>query len=126
MVVKKEAKAARGLCWQHYRRELRHGNTDDPNYINSGKICNVEGCEKDAHNKGLCQMHLQRYNKYGDVHHVSNMRGKMDPVCRINGCEKSTTAQNLCASHYTNYKYHKGVNAKDANEYIEKKNKGEI
>lgn len=121
-----EAKAARGLCRKHYRRELRHGKTDDPDYINSGKICSVEGCEKDAHNKGLCSTHLQRFNKYGDVHHVENLRGKMDPVCRIDGCDKQTVAHNLCSKHHLNFRYHRGLNAKDANEYIEKKNRGEI
>ncbi len=121
-----EAKAARGLCWKHYRRELRHGNTDDPDYVNSGKICSVEGCEKEAHGKRLCQVHLQRFNKYGDVHHVENLRGQMDPICRIDGCNEETVAHHLCNKHHLNFRYHRGVNAKDANEYVEKKNRGEI
>lgn len=121
-----EAKAAKGLCHKHYQRQRRHGNTDDPDYINSGKQCSVEGCEDDAHNKGLCLVHYQRFSKYGDVHHVENLRGQMDPVCRIDGCDESTIAHNLCNKHLTNFRYHRGVSAKDANEYIEKKNRGEI
>ena len=122
----KEANAAKGLCWMHYRRDLRHGNTDDPEYINSGNVCSVEGCEKDAQTRGLCTTHLGRHYKHGDVNHIENLRGQMDPECRIDGCTGTTIAHNLCNKHLTNFRYHRGVKVTDVDDYVEKKNRGEI
>lgn len=50
---------ARGLCQACYYRQRRNGSVARKNVVNSGK-CLVEGCERDAFAKNLCQSH---YNK---------------------------------------------------------------
>lgn len=50
---------ARGLCQACYYRLRRNGSVARKNVINSGK-CSVEGCEREAFAKNLCQSH---YNK---------------------------------------------------------------
>jgi hypothetical protein len=50
---------ARGLCQACYYRLRRNGSVERKNVINSG-LCAVEGCEKAAFAKNLCQTHYNR------------------------------------------------------------------
>lgn len=55
---------ARGYCWKHYRRYMRHkdasialASTGKPMYEHV--ICTVEGCELPHKSKGFCMKHYQ-------------------------------------------------------------------
>lgn len=50
---------ARGLCQACYYRLRRNGSVARKYVINSGK-CSVDGCERDAFAKNLCQQHYNR------------------------------------------------------------------
>lgn len=104
--------AARGMCWMHYQRWRRYGNTDAPVYINSGQLCSVDGCESDAKQEGLCYKHLRRIEKYGDPHTLkdpSDYEERLPYVkdqCVVPDCDEKLEAKELCYSHYQNYRYH--------------------
>lgn len=121
-----KANAAKGLCHKHYGRKRRHGNTDDPERINKGKTCSVEGCEKDAREKGMCVRHARRVETHGDPHTVTKPYTYDGQECLIHGCSDRPTSHGMCNKHYANYKYHRGVSVDSVEEYIVKKSEGEI
>jgi len=51
---------ARQMCRRHYLRALRAGEL-------GGEECSVDGCIRARFACGLCDKHLQRFAKYGDV-----------------------------------------------------------
>ncbi|SFJ62784.1 hypothetical protein SAMN02799624_05245 [Paenibacillus sp. UNC496MF] len=55
---------ARGKCWTHYRRELRHGDANAIMRKEAG-TCSEEGCGNKLYGLGLCQKHFQR-KKYAE------------------------------------------------------------
>lgn len=57
---------ARGLCAACYQQWQKTGSTVRTRTRGlKGKPCIVEGCDKIAHGRGLCHMHLQRERKTG-------------------------------------------------------------
>lgn len=120
--------AARGMCHKHYARQRRHGNTDDPEYINKGKICSVPDCNIEAHTRGLCIKHHVRWLNHQDVHMTLKPASYEGHVCIIRGCDERVRGEQLCNKHLYNYKYHlKKGNLENIQQYVqfrEKKDKG--
>ena len=116
--------AAKGLCWKHYRRMLRHDNTDDPDYVNSGKTCIIEGCDESAKLEGMCRKHYSRLKRNGNPTLLTREENYKDgDTCLINGCNERPRSHRLCHNHYHSYRYHvrKG-NLDNVDEYVKRKN----
>jgi hypothetical protein len=66
-------------------------------------VCVIEECERTAHlRRGMCNMHWQRWWKYGDPQHVVRTVTRYPPgtVCTVNGCERNDRLSNgLCRLH---------------------------
>jgi hypothetical protein len=114
---------ARGLCFKHYKRWERHdGNTSDPDYVNKGKGCKIEGCNNDAAYGGICHKHYLRKRKYGDPNAFLSATYEKDEKCLVVGCDHSPRAEFLCHNHYCNYMYHKRLgHLQDVAQYIDYK-----
>lgn len=98
-----------GLCNKHYLKFRRYGNpTAGRDYArdrrtNKGKTCSVEGCERWATTKRMCNMHYTRWYKWGDPHFTKFSRresGYTNTVCRWEGCQREVSVHGLCRSHY--------------------------
>lgn len=57
-----------GICQAHYFRLRRNGNfgISEINTPGTIKLCSVDGCNRKHKAKGLCSMHVQRLDKWGD------------------------------------------------------------
>lgn len=67
LVCKREVRiAAKGLCGACYQRQQKNGTTG---YVRrkGSPPCTVDGCSDEAHAKGMCFKHYQRYLKHGHV-----------------------------------------------------------
>jgi hypothetical protein len=69
-----------GLCSKHYKRQRKHGTTDDPR---APKPCAVDGCENQAEpgRKGWCSKHYTAWRRHGDPLAVTVIVG--DDVARF-------------------------------------------
>lgn len=59
---------AKGLCWKHYRRQLRHGDTSTVlswkrNPLGVTRLCSEPGCDLVHHAKGFCSKHYYEMKK---------------------------------------------------------------
>ncbi len=61
--------------------------------INKGKTCSVEGCNRNAYHKGMCNMHYKRNYRYGDVGGVETTRSVIDPTATHKHCSKCNTTK---------------------------------
>lgn len=69
--------------------------------INGGP-CSVEGCDRVAKVRGMCQAHDARMRKTGDVQADKPLRakGNNDGPCSVDGCERQAKAKGMCDPHY--------------------------
>lgn len=110
--------AAKGLCWKHYRRALKTGDTCDP-FPNKGKSCSVENCIRDAKAKGLCFMHYSKMKRYQKSSEYRTYENNKLISCCVSGCELPCKCKHLCANHYGNYSYYKRkLVVQDVNDYL--------
>lgn len=69
---------ARGLCAACYTQRQKTGSTVRVRTRGlKGKPCTVEGCDKIAHGRGLCHMHLRRERVSGTLADPREGRGKL-------------------------------------------------
>lgn len=54
--------------------------------------CQIEGCGKDAHSKGMCRPHYDRMRRYG--------RAEPEHTCQIEGCQNAFYGRDYCKPHY--------------------------
>jgi hypothetical protein len=114
-----EAKG-KGMCWKHYARSRRQGNTDDPNYINSGKTCFLKDCNGKAIAEGMCRKHRYRLLEHGNPHELVRTKTIKGDICLVTGCEDTVRSSVFCNKHYCNYHYHlKRKNISTIPEYLE-------
>ena len=59
--------------------------------------CSVEGCEKIAVARGMCDMHYRRWRKHGDP--LVGARRSIKP-CSVEACANPAEARTLCHGHY--------------------------
>lgn len=72
---------ARGLCAACYTQWQKTGSTVRVRTRGlKGKPCTVEGCDKIAHGRGLCHMHLKRERLTGTL--VDPRQSRPEPVTR--------------------------------------------
>lgn len=75
--------------------------------MNQTPTCVVEGCQKTAFAKQMCQAHYNRNRLYGDPNYV---RPKVPKVqCSVTGCDSVGETRGLCGKHYTRWKRHRSV-----------------
>ena len=60
-------------------------------------LCSVQGCEKIAVTRKMCDMHYTRWRKHGDP--LAGARRKVQP-CSVEGCPNPGEARTLCHGHY--------------------------
>jgi len=62
--------------------------------------CAVDGCEKSAEKRGMCNMHYRRVLRNGDPHTVK-YPGLLGPRrCAVDECERAYLRNGLCAMHW--------------------------
>lgn len=64
------------------------------------KKCSVDGCERDAKERGWCHGHYQRWKRLGHVQAERPLGRRTEGDCRIDGCVRTIYARGLCAPHY--------------------------
>lgn len=97
---------AKGLCMKHYKRNRRTGTIND-DFINKGKKCKIDECNKDAETKGYCPTHYYRMKKYNNPHKGKVNKKNVNITCLITTCKNLSLTTHLCSKHYTNYQYYK-------------------
>jgi len=74
----------------------------------ANRICAVDDCGRtDLHGPSYCNMHYQRFLKYGDATYVKRPR-RYDPesLCAAEGCTNRPAKRDLCEKHYARFLSH--------------------
>lgn len=61
--------------------------------------CQVEGCAKPVHSKGMCSAHTTRATRYGDPL-APKLRNPNEGDCGVEDCSQPMRKVGLCANHY--------------------------
>lgn len=75
-------------------------------------FCMVEGCGRQAQVTGFCQLHYDRWRRFGDPLYVRPVKPPRErlprPVklCTITGCERRAIARGFCDKHYARWRAH--------------------
>jgi hypothetical protein len=88
---------------------------------NKGRICQVEGCEKDAIAREYCKYHHAKALTHGIIEPIKGW-----VKCSVDGCETGCRTRGYCSRHYTQIRlYGKllGRTNYDPNEYTIKGDK---
>lgn len=95
-------KIMRGWCAAHYFRWKRCGDVraDEP-IMDGSATCRLDGCERRAKSRGLCDTHVYRERKYGDpgTAHI-RVKSYAGVNCAVSECERRAHARGLCHEHY--------------------------
>jgi hypothetical protein len=59
--------------------------------------CSVDGCELEAHTKGMCNKHYSRMWRNGDL---GLRRSPLVGKCSVDGCERKDEQKGMCVLHY--------------------------
>jgi HNH endonuclease len=70
------------------------------------KKCSVEGCNRDAKERGWCHGHYQRWYQRGDLTPERPLGRKTEGICATDGCERTIYARGLCSPHYRRLMQH--------------------
>jgi len=64
--------------------------------------CSVDGCERTRAAHGFCQMHYQKWKRYGDPLRVVRPYGSERPHkrCAERGCLREAKVRGRCQKHY--------------------------
>ncbi|WP_082167396.1 HNH endonuclease [Methylobacterium aquaticum] len=63
-----------------------------------GKMCSVEGCEKQLRARGLCSTHWRRWSIHGDP--SLGARKLATQGCSVQGCDRPHSGHGLCNLHW--------------------------
>jgi hypothetical protein len=88
-----------GYCGSHYqqwriRKELK---PIKPNTKKLSEFCSVPDCGRRYWARGLCKVHREHINKYGEVREIK--RYNLDAPCNIKGCGQPALAKFRCPKH---------------------------
>ena len=90
-------------CDTHAQRMQDHGSTDARRSNNMGKTCSIDGCEKDARWKEMCDSHASAMHNRGTVEETEwhkARRGEPKAPCSVPNCENLRTGrQEYCEPH---------------------------
>lgn len=90
---------ARGFCFRHYERFMKHGTTDLISYVPKPKAsCEAPGCSKPVLALGLCSKHYQRFKIRGSTD--LPVKEKVVIPCCVDGCTKPSFTRGYCKTHY--------------------------
>jgi 5-methylcytosine-specific restriction endonuclease McrA len=93
----------RGMCRVHYRRQMAHGNTDDPARFDP--VCTVDGCDRPSHTHGICMGHHNRLLRGLPLDTPFKPRrknGEPSAECSFPGCARPVVGNQLCQTHCAN------------------------
>lgn len=68
-------------------------------------MCSVDGCGRAREHRDWCNMHYQRWLKYGDPGEAKPRRRSGGP-CIVDGCNKPALARGWCRRHYQSWRKH--------------------
>jgi hypothetical protein len=91
---------AKGLCKNHYQRQLRKKTGLSIRHFDDLVFCSVSDCARTVLAKGLCNLHYIR-NRNGiklDAP-MPTVYNKLD-MCTITGCAERPYGNGLCRVHY--------------------------
>jgi hypothetical protein len=86
-----------GYCEMHYRRD-KEGRSMALPKKGSGAHCVVDGCDRKAEARGMCDMHRIRTRKHGEPGAAAPLHFPQD-VCAVEGCERRAASKQLCRMH---------------------------
>jgi len=86
-----------------------------PEFIDAPR-CSIEGCGRLHYAGGLCQSHLWRRQKHGDVRAEEPIRPyeSREGTCMVDGCDGEIKARGMCNKHYRRERYGKRKQAQKA------------
>jgi hypothetical protein len=64
--------------------------------------CYVDGCDRDAHAKGMCSKHYARNRDYGDPLHPYIARPER-MKCMVPNCDRGIRHLGMCRPHYDGF-----------------------
>lgn len=72
------------------------------------KLCAVDGCDKEARQKGWCYAHYGRWYRNGSPHVMRRATPNPHPpkTCIIEGCGKPHNSHGYCTAHYNRLRRH--------------------
>lgn len=76
-----------------------------------GRVCAVEGCEREYLAKGYCKLHWRRWHDHGDPHKIlrsatTEMGIAITEGCLVEGCEERHYGKGYCKTHWTRWHNH--------------------
>lgn len=69
----------------------------------SKSTCKLDGCDKPHKGHGYCNLHYQRFRKYGHPGEASPRIVKTHHAggpCSVEGCDRAQLSKGLCSAHY--------------------------
>lgn len=69
-------------------------------------ICKVDGCDRKATRKGMCQKHYSRMYRNGTLE-LKSRKKKEIHYCSVEGCNEIHYAKGYCIKHWQRVRRHK-------------------
>ena len=95
---------ARNLCKSHHQKAIRLGIIGQYPSTRKRGICCIEGCLKEHHANGYCNMHDARFKKGADMNAPNPKDPNREKTCSIPNCTLKINSKKLCSFHYQRMK----------------------
>lgn len=90
----------KGMPVRFVRGHANNGKKQQP------KRCKVDGCPNNSSARGMCYMHYQRWQKYGDPGPAERLINKPNTPCSVDGCGEIARSNGFCKRHYAYWRKH--------------------